>query len=95
MDETSENVYALISKHAKIEYRNVYDNLKIAEAAYLDNLISEIENEFSVTFSEDDVYSVQTVFDLIETLTEKLAENIANEEEVESDRTQAQIESED
>ncbi len=78
-DQIAQRVIGVIASYAELETGQVSLNTSFEDLGFdsLDalSLITELEDEFDISISDDEVYSISTVHDAVEVLQRRVLEN--------------------
>ena len=78
-DQLAQRVIGVIASYAELETSQVSLHTSFEDLGFdsLDalSLITELEDEFDISISDDEVYSISTVHDAVEVLQRRVLEN--------------------
>ncbi len=78
-DQIAQRVIGVIASYAELETGQVSLNTSFEDLGFdsLDalSLITELEDEFDISISDNEVYSISTVHDAVEVLQRRVLEN--------------------
>ncbi|TFG34076.1 acyl carrier protein [Candidatus Thorarchaeota archaeon] len=79
MTDTEDRLLFILSKALLLDKNEIHDDLRRKDFEPWDSMnhliiVSEIENEFSIFFEDEEVVDIWTVGDLKQLLTKKLAD---------------------